>query len=236
MNHPSETDVEQVLLNLIVDRLGTEERLPSEKHLATTLGVSRASIREMLHKFEASGVVESMHGSGWYAKLPDISSVIMNGWGLLLKVKPDLLIHLLDVRLALELGFIERAIQTLTLDDIRYLKALADRMELLASNGEVFIEEDREFHRVLYSRVGNVLLEQLMKAFWGLFELNKGSALTRSEHLRESAAIHQELLAAIVAKNSEESKKLILKQFEDVVYRLKNTKLWVQDKEGVISK
>ena len=41
-------------------------KLPSERQLMTTLGLSRNSIREALRSLENMGIVESRHGQGSY--------------------------------------------------------------------------------------------------------------------------------------------------------------------------
>lgn len=65
------TDVFQEVINRIDSLVesgvyGSGERLPSERELSETLGVSRTSIRQALKVLESSGKVETRIGSGTY--------------------------------------------------------------------------------------------------------------------------------------------------------------------------
>src|SRR5918998_5830024 len=50
------------------------ERLPSERELAKTLEVSRASVREALASLQLQGVVETRHGAGTFVVGPPPSN------------------------------------------------------------------------------------------------------------------------------------------------------------------
>ena len=47
--------------------LGPGGRLPSERTLAETLGIARTTIRLILTKLTAEGVIRSEHGRGYFA-------------------------------------------------------------------------------------------------------------------------------------------------------------------------
>ncbi|MQB02265.1 MAG: GntR family transcriptional regulator, partial [Actinobacteria bacterium] len=50
--------------------MGPGDRLPPERQLATSLGVSRASLRQAMAALEVQGVVEVRHGDGAYLRVP----------------------------------------------------------------------------------------------------------------------------------------------------------------------
>lgn len=53
------------LEQLILDgSLAPEQMIPSERQLASRLGVSRAIVREALHELQGRGVIETRHGKG----------------------------------------------------------------------------------------------------------------------------------------------------------------------------
>ena len=77
------------LLDLIQQRhLGPGDRLPAERELAATMGVSRSSLREALRALTVLGVTEMRHGTGTY-----VSSL-----------EPDLLVRPLSFVLSLSDG------------------------------------------------------------------------------------------------------------------------------------
>lgn len=62
--------VVQNLKQLILERgIVPGEKLPAERELSQTLGVSRAILREALHSLESSGILEIKHGEGTYVVL-----------------------------------------------------------------------------------------------------------------------------------------------------------------------
>ncbi len=219
MNGSSEKDeLKQQIIEIIVECLTTNSSLPSEKELVERLGVSRSGLRELLAGFEESGIFVTTQGKGREVQLPDISYTITGGWNILLRARPKSLLELLDVRFVLERGFISHAIETLRLEDLMVMRDLVDRMIAKAERNEIFTEEDQMFHRTIYSRINNMVLDQLLRAFWELFE--QMTHLQRSDYLLKSAELHRDLYQAILTKNIEEAEKLVELQFEDVRRRL----------------
>ena len=94
------------LERLILDGgLAPEQKIPSERQLATRLGVSRAVIREALHELQGRGVIETRHGKGSFvaSMVPGSDSVddqspLMH----LFEGHPRTLYDLLEVREQLE--------------------------------------------------------------------------------------------------------------------------------------
>ncbi len=218
----SKEEQQMQVMDIIVRSVG--KRLPTEKNFAEKLGISRPAVREILKGFEANGIISSTKGSGRYVQTPDVSGSIVDGWTVLLKIEPGLLSDLLEVRSTVELGFLEMAIESLKIKDLMKMRDLVERMKVLASLEENFIDEDKEFHNLLFSRVGNVLLDQLLRAFWALFERIGDDSVLKSVDLVTSAQIHEKLLQAISSKNLELSRKLMEEQFLDIENRLKKIK------------
>jgi DNA-binding FadR family transcriptional regulator len=215
----SKEEQQTQVMDIIVRSIG--KRLPTEKILAEKLGISRPAVREILKGFEANGIISVTKGSGRYVQTPDVSGSIVDGWTVLLKIEPGLLSDLLEVRSTVELGFLTIAVESLEIKDLMKMRDLVERMKALASMGESFIEEDKEFHNILFSRVGNVLLDQLLRAFWGLFEKIGDDTVLKSVDLIMSAQIHERLLQAIGSRNLVLSKKLLEEQFLDIENRLR---------------
>ncbi|WP_163536419.1 FCD domain-containing protein [Gracilibacillus sp. YIM 98692] len=207
------------IVDIIVDCLSTGNKLPSEKALKEQLDVSRSGLRELLVEFEASGIIVTTQGKGREVRLPDVSQSITGGWNILLRARPKTLLELLDVRYILEKGFLPFVIHSLELEDLQMMRDLINRMEAKASRNEIFKEEDQLFHRILYSRTENMLLDQLLNSFWDIFD--QMSDIQRSENLVEAASIHKQLYEAIVIQDTKEAGKLLEMQFEDIRERIK---------------
>jgi DNA-binding FadR family transcriptional regulator len=58
------------------------------------------------------------------------------------------------------------------------LRSLIDRMGERAARGEAFPEEDRLFHRALYTGLGNPLLLKLLDVFWQVYRRLRDQTMT----------------------------------------------------------
>jgi len=63
---PLYVEVRQEILGALRERYRPGDRLPSEPDLATTYGVSRPTIREVLRSLESDGLVRRVHGVGTF--------------------------------------------------------------------------------------------------------------------------------------------------------------------------
>ena len=142
--------------------------LPPETELAKRLGVSRNSVREAVKVLESTGVVEARRGAGLFVGDFSFGPLLHNlPYGLMQDLRQ--LSELLDIRLVLETGLIAEAVDTLTDEKLDALKDLLGEMRLRAERGESFPEEDRAFHRLLFSGLDNKMLLELLDVFWFAF-------------------------------------------------------------------
>jgi len=168
---------EQILLQIeeaIVDgRLKPGDRLPPERELAQTFGVSRASVREALRVLEMFGVIVARRGTG-----PEAGSIVaasaQNGLESALRLHAGLLRiptrDMVEVRAVLEQqaarNAAERADDKMTVR----LHEIVGGMRAATAISE-FNELDAEFHVELARVSGNALLPVLMEALRGTMRL-----------------------------------------------------------------
>ena len=169
---PKQTDLNEKLCELILKSVETGEKLPTEKEMMDTLGVSRAVLRDALSVYETSGVIVSRQGSGRYAQMPNIGSQIINIWSIFIRSNPSLLLELLEIRSILETYSLPKVINKITIEQLQALNVQVNEMKRKVTLGQTFEKNDREFHRILFSSTENSLLEQLLSAFWDLYDLS----------------------------------------------------------------
>ncbi|MGW4004333.1 FadR/GntR family transcriptional regulator, partial [Streptomyces nigra] len=58
--------IEEIKAMIGEGRLEPGQRLPTERDLAASLGISRSSMREAIRALTVMGVLEARHGSGIY--------------------------------------------------------------------------------------------------------------------------------------------------------------------------
>jgi DNA-binding FadR family transcriptional regulator len=145
--------------------LGPNDALPAEGQLAVELGISRNSVREAIKALEALGTIETRHGVGVFVRAFSFDPILDNlAYGI--QLDHSSIIELLEVRRQLEGAFVEVAAATMTVDQLRVLRSTVDRMGQCAALGEPITDDDRFFHRTLYSGLGNQLLLKLLDVFW----------------------------------------------------------------------
>ena len=164
---------EQILLQIeeaIIDgHLKPGDRLPPERELAQTFGVSRSSVREALRVLEMFGVIMARRGTG-----PDAGSIVaasaQNGLESALRLHVGLLRiptrDMVEVRAVLEQQAAQKAAGRADDKMTARLHEIVDGMRAATAIGE-FNELDTEFHVELARVSGNALLPVLMEALRG---------------------------------------------------------------------
>jgi len=173
------------------------ERLPSERELATTLSVSRATVREALTELESKRLVIRQQGRGsTVAARDDGDEALRTGLG---AVEIELrnateLRDLVEPRIAALAA--QRAAESnlLQLEDV-----VAQTNENLSADESLRL--DREFHTLLAHAAQNPLLVAVseMTSDW-TSSLRARSHATRRAR-RVSLAGHREILEAVVAND-----------------------------------
>lgn len=219
MNQETEPkNLEEKILDLISERLESGGKLPTEKQMVEEFGVSRPALREALSIFEASGVITTLQGSGRFVQTPNVSAHLADTWSILLRAKPHMLVELLEIRAILEVNTLAKVVERVTVGQLQELGQQVAAMKEKAARGEDFVAEDRQFHRILYDTTGNVLLEQLLTAFWDLYV--KSNIEPKHPDSKAMADQHGKILDALTKRDLTLLTRLMKEQFADARYRI----------------
>jgi GntR family transcriptional repressor for pyruvate dehydrogenase complex len=191
------------ILSLIHDgKLAPGAKLPSERRLAETVGVSRPILREALHALETMGYIDRREKSGSYlctAVPSDLRARIE-------KADPRLLpfSEVIEVRKVLETWAAERAAEAPERADVDELRSCVRAMVRHSAlrDAEEFAryrEADLAFHQVLARMSGNVLFIHLFGFLADLVRrsITLSKRLVRSHFAEENLARHRAVLDAI---------------------------------------
>ncbi|TCC32124.1 FadR/GntR family transcriptional regulator [Kribbella sindirgiensis] len=169
----SQTDVVvQSIRQMIIDgRLRPGGRLPIEKELATSLGVSRNALREGVRALSIMGVLETRQGDGTYVTALD-SSMLLAPMGFVVDLQhASGTHHLHAVRRMLETEAAALAARQIDVDALAAATQLLQRNEteltLAEPNHETVIENDIAFHRIIAEAARNPVLSALIDALGG---------------------------------------------------------------------
>lgn len=217
-NLKDEMTLDEKISKLIIHCLNTEEKLPTERAMVDKFGVTRAQLRDALSVYEASGLLVSQQGSGRYVQKPDLGTQIASTWSLYIQAKPTLLLDLLDIRAMLDIAAIPMVLEKITVEHMHEMGIQVAEMKEKAQKKQSFALNDREFHHIMVSGTGNLLLSQLHDGFWNLYE--QLSIETYHEGLDAVAIQHEKMLDAILKRDADRLNKLMKEQYDDARHQI----------------
>lgn len=173
--------------------LGTGDRLPPERELATRLGVSRATVSQALVAMEVVGVVAVRHGDG--AVLVDSSgtSKVVDA----LRRHAQRLPEIIEAREALESKLAGLAAVRRTEEDLdRIDRALAVMAADIEAGGRG-VQGDQLFHAAVTAAGHSALLQRLMGEISDLVKETRIESLSQPDRPLESLEGHRRIATAI---------------------------------------
>jgi GntR family transcriptional repressor for pyruvate dehydrogenase complex len=174
-------------------------RLPTERQLMASLAVGRSTVREVIRKLQALGVVESRKGSGTYLVRPVSADAVHLPLTIEASTLRDRLLQTLDVRRGLEVEASALAAQRRTAEDVATMEARLEEMERVHLDKGTAGREDLAFHLAIYEATHNPLFGQLLEQMREAFERFWDKPFDRPDFARRSFPFHRELFDAIRA-------------------------------------
>ncbi|MCB4204241.1 FadR family transcriptional regulator [Deferribacterales bacterium Es71-Z0220] len=179
---------EQIKELILTGKLKPGEKLPPERELATTLGVSRPSIREALQKLEAQGFLEQIQGDGTYVKVA--TSEAFDSFLEEFARKDNAIFDLMEVRRILETWAAYTAAERADEKEIAQMQEYLNEMKDAKDYGQIGYIADANFHSTISYATHNVLLIHIMNNIYEWIE--KVSYEVRSRMYTDEKS-HEEL-------------------------------------------
>jgi DNA-binding FadR family transcriptional regulator len=188
-------------------------RLPAERELASSLGVSRASVREAIISLEMGGLVEVRVGSGIFVTAPVVRPAAAEDAG------PGPF-ELLQARSVIEGEIAALAAATAAPPELDYLRGCVARMAAHIDDFAVREASDRDFHLGIAKATGNSSLELVVEGLWqqraelwGRLQQHFHTA----ELARKTIRDHSAILSAIAARDPEAARAAMHRHLARVV-------------------
>jgi DNA-binding FadR family transcriptional regulator len=188
-------------------------RLPAERELASSLGVSRASVREAIISLEIGGLVEVRVGTGIFVTAPARQAAAAHDAG------PGPF-ELLQARKLVEGEIAAVAATKATAGDLQALRESVARMEAHIDDFAIREASDREFHLQIAKATGNGSLESVVEGLWNQRAELWGrmqSHFHTNELTHKTIRDHAAILAAIAAKDPEAARAAMHRHLARVV-------------------
>jgi DNA-binding FadR family transcriptional regulator len=201
------------------NRLGAGDLLPPEGQLAADLGVSRGSVREAIKALESLGIVEVRHGDGVRVRAFNFDSVFdFLSYGLVFQ--PSKAAEMLQIRIWLEEAALGEAVHHITDQELEQIEVLLAAWETKAAAGEPTSDEDRAFHRLLYTPLGNESLISLTDIFWVIYHALPLQKIGTDRQPLATVQAHRDLLAAVQARDVDLAKQRMRDHFRNIETRI----------------
>ena len=191
-------DVMRAIVGFIEgQRVQAGDRLPTERQLMEGLSVGRSTVREVIRKLQALGVVESRKGSGTYLLRALSAQAIHMPLTIDTSKLRDRLLQTLDVRRGLEMEASALAALRATPEDLAEMEVRLVEMERVHLSKGTAGREDLAFHLAIYDATHNPLFRQLLEQIRETFESFFEKPFDRPDFARRSFPFHRQLFNAI---------------------------------------
>lgn len=193
-------------------RLSPGDRLPSERELATTFGVARASLREAMHDLENKRLIERRPGRG--TTVLHAPEAVQELYSHLSDAEHQLR-DVAELRGTIEPKVAELAAQRATAQHLIQLESVL-RSPIAEAKPEESLELDLEFHMLLAVAADNPLMSALntLACSW----TSPSRVLSHSTRwAREVSYLgHRAILVAVVAGDPAGARDAMAQHLEDV--------------------
>lgn len=172
------------------------DKLPSERELSEQLGAGRSSVREALRALELLGLIETRRGEGTFLKHYRHNRLIdILGFFLLrdYKTKKDLV----EMRKILELEAVRLACKRATAKHFEEMEKILAQTAERVEKGEVPMEEDYLFHRIICRSSRNSILHRIWVPLIEYSEGVRTESLAREGRARIALEEHKKIMEAI---------------------------------------
>ena len=178
------------------------DRLPPERALAETFGVSRNSVREAIRTLSEQGILRSRHGDGTYICGPDLAPLAS---ALLTAVDTEgkSFDHIMEFRLTIEPSIARIATARHTGEQLRRLKIIVCDQRLKVLHGENDGELDAQFHTLLAEATGNPVFIDIISRLNELFSHNRTDDVRLKRRMEEAIDEHLMIIDALERRDAE---------------------------------
>lgn len=202
---------EQLEAAIVAGDLAPGERLPPERELTETFGVSRVSVREALRALEALGYITISPGVGCFVAPDHSGNHLLGAFTQTLAKRRHDLSEMFDVRAALDALAAERAAHVATREGVKRIRqAQRDFDEVVRGKGvqplDRLVELDARFHETIAEVGGNTLLAELVRDLNEHFVEARRLTLAPEGRPRQSSDEHRAIAEAIGAHDAEQAR------------------------------
>jgi GntR family transcriptional repressor for pyruvate dehydrogenase complex len=210
--------VEQLKELISTGELKPGDKLPSEREMSDSLGVSRTSVREALTALEAIGILDIRPGEGTFVRETSMAETF---WPLflVLTVERSPGNQLMEVRRVLETESAALAAQRATEEQLAKIADILQQMKK-ADTVQEAVSFDLKFHYAIAEATTNSILLRIMNTVADLmhhtFRHDREQLYASGDHGVQIINEHEAILNAIRSRNSELARTRMLEHINNI--------------------
>lgn len=216
--------IEQFKQQIVSGNWKPGDKLPPERELSETLGVSRTSVREALSAFAAMGLIEVRVGEGT-CLASDIAPLYKGELSSKFLVKRGSLLEVVEARKIVETQLACLAAGRATKEDLDKMEKILDNMGKRIASQSSFMEYDVAFHFAIACAARNTILLETINAIVELFRCVHREVVELPNMPQVSYSHHKKIFEAIRRGSCEEAQEAMMTHLSVVENRIKNMPL-----------
>lgn len=196
--------IEQIKSMIVRGDLKPGDRLPPEKELAESLGLSRSSLREAVTALVFIRLLDVRQGDGTYVTSLE-PKFLLEALSFALDIHDDSsLLEIFEVRRILESHATGLAAKAATPEDVTALRAESEKVAAHADNWELLVEHDVRFHQMISNLAGNNYLASLIDGLTSkTVRARVWRVITQEGAVERTLREHELIIDAIEAGNTD---------------------------------
>ena len=209
--------VAEIRAKIVAGELKDGDALPSQDEMARALGVSRASLREALHRLVLMGLVEMRHGSGTFVRTARPQD-LMNSLSSLLILDRSSAAELLEARFHVESALAALAAMNATEEDLERIRRMIEHMEAQQGNLDIddFVPLDSQLHLAFAQASHNPVLVKVLEILWDVLP-RRIRHITATEQIPDYLAFHRAIYEAIASRDPAAARREIERHVEYLI-------------------
>ncbi|MEZ4678495.1 MAG: FadR/GntR family transcriptional regulator [Caldilineaceae bacterium] len=224
---------DEVKSYIIEHSLVPGDALPPETELAEQLGVSRNSVREAVKSLETLGIVEAKTGAGLFVRSFSFDPLLENlAYGLMFDLQD--LADILEVRFHIEHSMIDQAVAAVTDEQLTELRTCLNRMANALAQGESYADEDRLFHRTLWTNVNNRSVGKIVDIFWMVFaQARRRAAVPANPDHEAIYQWHVNIVDALEAGDADAARVAMVRHYGNIQTLLEEMRVFKKEQAAI---
>lgn len=204
-------EIDEIIMK---DQLKPGDKLPSEREFAERLNVGRSSVREALRTLEILDLIETRRGEGTFLKNSGSERLVKYLAKYYLR-DPKARQDVTETRRIIEVEAVRLACERITKEQEEKLLSFVQKSKERFIDGEIPVEEDYLFHKLLVESCHNRLLLNIWQPLVEYSKVAIEQSLFTSERTKNAVAEHEQIVAAIIEKDMEKAVITLEKHLEN---------------------